>query len=145
MVQGKRHLLVQRSHSSSISDFSSEREEEATWVREKMPPPSDYVKSASQLTEVFTKGRLKFHCGRPMGNYGPSVSLFNRVLGLVAYWANHLDDDDILTKDLFLDLQQEARQEMVQVEHEVSYSPQLGNAPEAVISRGLSTNKLSNL
>ena len=35
----------------------------------------------------------KFHAGRPAGNYGPPVSLFNHALGRLDHRLRHLDDD----------------------------------------------------
>jgi len=34
-----------------------------------------------------------FHSGRPAGNFGPPVSLFNHALGLFDYHLCHLDDE----------------------------------------------------
>ncbi len=37
-----------------------------------------------------------FHSGRPAGNFGPPVSLFNPALGLFDYHLRHLDDESFI-------------------------------------------------
>ena len=43
--------------------------------------------------DVVDRAKNKFHSGRPAGNFGPPVSLFNRALGLFDYHLSHLDDE----------------------------------------------------
>ena len=43
------------------------------------------------MENVVKKSKNDFHAGRPAGNFGPPVSLFNRALGLFDYHLCHLD------------------------------------------------------
>jgi hypothetical protein len=45
------------------------------------------------VKQVFVKAKDDFHGGRPAGNFGPPVSLFNPALGQFDYDLCHLDDE----------------------------------------------------
>ena len=45
------------------------------------------------MEKVVNKARNNFHAGRPAGNFGPPVSLFNQALGRFDYHLSHLDDE----------------------------------------------------
>ena len=62
--------------------------------------------------DVVDHAKNKFHSGRPAGNFGPPVSLFNRALGLFDYHLSHLDDESS-TVDLPPSLIQQAHIFMV--------------------------------
>ncbi|KAI0286822.1 hypothetical protein BGY98DRAFT_929912 [Russula aff. rugulosa BPL654] len=57
------------------------------------PRPSAGVSSFGGVERVVQDFKDTFHAGRPAGNFGPPVSLFNRHLGLFDYRLSHLDDD----------------------------------------------------
>ena len=57
------------------------------------PTPSVGVSSFEGVGRVVKGFGDSFHAGRPAGNFGPPVSLFNRHLGLFDYRLRHLDDD----------------------------------------------------
>ena len=47
----------------------------------------------SGVEKVVDEAKSDFHAGRPGGNLGPPVSLFNPALGLFDYHLSHLDDE----------------------------------------------------
>jgi hypothetical protein len=53
--------------------------------------PSDGVSSVEGVVKVVDHAKNNFHAGRPAGNFGPPVSLFNQALGLFDYHLCHLD------------------------------------------------------
>ena len=67
------------------------------------PSPSAGVSSIAGVVQVVDHSKNNFHSGRPAGNFGPPVSLFNRALGLFDYHLCHLDDESS-TIDLHLSL-----------------------------------------
>ena len=62
-------------------------------MSELFPTPSAGVSSFGGVERVVKDFGDSFHAGRPAGNFGPPVSLFNRHLGLFEYCLHHLDDD----------------------------------------------------
>ena len=70
--------------------------------RSSIPSPSAGVSSSAGVVQVVNHARNSFHSGRPAGNFGPPVSLFN-PLGLFNYHLCHLDDE-FSTVDLPLSL-----------------------------------------
>jgi hypothetical protein len=79
----------------SLVDYgSSEREKGIKLFRKSsFPRPSAGVSSFGGVERVVQDFKDTFHAGRPAGNFGPPVSLFNRHLGLFDYRLSHLDDD----------------------------------------------------
>ncbi|RPD68884.1 hypothetical protein L226DRAFT_617239 [Lentinus tigrinus ALCF2SS1-7] len=71
-----------------------EREARARSVDKALPSPSMGVESSAGVRSVFKANGHLFHAGRPAGNYGPPVAIFDPALGLLAYRLSHLDDDD---------------------------------------------------
>ncbi|KAI0730658.1 hypothetical protein C8Q76DRAFT_715689 [Earliella scabrosa] len=71
----------------------SDREAGARAAHNTLPSPSVGISSFSDLQSVFTKHADVFHAGRPHGNYGPPVALYDPILGLLAFRLSHLDDD----------------------------------------------------
>ncbi|RPD64661.1 hypothetical protein L226DRAFT_565364 [Lentinus tigrinus ALCF2SS1-7] len=69
------------------------RETSVHTVNRILPSPSGGVHSFSAIKALFQSNGDHFHAGRPDGNYGPPVALFNPVLGLLAYRLSHLDDN----------------------------------------------------
>ncbi|KAI8975930.1 hypothetical protein BD414DRAFT_423507 [Trametes punicea] len=69
-----------------------ERETRTEWTRDVLPKPSDGVSSSTGVHRVVDDHADKFHAGRPAGNYGPPVSLFNDALGRLDHRLRHLDD-----------------------------------------------------
>src|SRR5258708_719549 len=57
-----------------------------------VPSPSSGVSSFEGVGRVVS-AKNNFHAGRPAGNFGPPVSLFNRALGLFDYHLCHLDNE----------------------------------------------------
>jgi hypothetical protein len=55
--------------------------------------PSAGVSSFAGVERVVQRCQDNFHTGRPAGNIGPPVSLFNRHLGWFDYLLRNLDDD----------------------------------------------------
>ncbi|RPD68891.1 hypothetical protein L226DRAFT_548375 [Lentinus tigrinus ALCF2SS1-7] len=72
-----------------------EREARARSVDKALPSPSMGVESSAGVRSVFKANGHLFHAGRPAGNYGPPVAIFDPALGLLAYRLSHLDDDDL--------------------------------------------------
>ncbi|KAA1475592.1 hypothetical protein DENSPDRAFT_932458 [Dentipellis sp. KUC8613] len=75
------------SHAKAIRD----REAGIQAANRILPSPSGGVGSAAALKSLFTGNG--FHVGRPAGNYGPPVALFNPVLGLLAHRLSQLESD----------------------------------------------------
>ena len=71
---------------------SSEHEKGIKSFRKSFPSPSFGVSSFEGVQQVV-HAKNNFHAGRPAGNFGPPVSLFNRALGLFHYHLCHLDDE----------------------------------------------------
>jgi hypothetical protein len=57
-----------------------------------IPSPSFGV-STGGVMQVVDRAKDFFHSGRPAGNFGPPVCLFNHALGLFEYHLRQLDND----------------------------------------------------
>jgi hypothetical protein len=77
---------------SPIVDYGpSEREKGIKSLKDTVDSPSAGVSTAGGVEKVVNKYKDNFHAGRPAGNFGPPVSLFNQALGLFDYQLCHLD------------------------------------------------------
>jgi len=70
---------------------SPEREKGIKLFHKSFILPSSGVSSFAGVVQVVDNAKNNFHAGRPAGNFGPPVSLFNQALGLFDYQLCHLD------------------------------------------------------